>query len=176
MRKCKVCKTKFKPQYTTIQPTCSITCLIIYDKQQREKEYKARTRELRKNARNESHPWHIKECQRLFNRWVRVRDSSEGCISCGTCRMDIKYDAGHFLSVGSNPELRFHPDNCHKQCSKNCNTSLSGNVVNYRPRLIEKIGLERVEWLEGPHKAKHYTIPDLKGMIKDFKAKIKELE
>lgn len=70
-------------------------------------------------------------------------------------------NAGHFLSVGSAPELRFHPLNCNLQC-EHCNSFKSGNIGEYRPRLIDKIGLDKVEWLEGPHKPRKYTCEQLR--------------
>ena len=57
--------------------------------------------------------------------------------------------------------MRFEELNTHKQCMP-CNSHLSGNLINYRINLIKKIGLEAVEWLEGPHKPKKYTIENLK--------------
>ena len=50
----------------------------------------------------------------------------------------------------------------------------SGHLLGYRPGLIEKIGIEAVEWLEGPHEAKKYTIEELKAMTADYRAKTKE--
>ena len=79
--------------------------------------------------------------------------------------------AGHYRTVGAHPELRFEPDNVHKQCNRNCNKAKSGNLTEYRKNLVKKIGLKRVEYLEGPHKAKHYTIED----IKDIKKKYQQL-
>ena len=86
-----------------------------------------------------------------------------------------KYDAGHYRTVGSNPALRFKPLNCHRQCSP-CNTQLSWNIVNYRIALVKRIGAEAVDWLEGPHEAKKYTVEDLKAMTADYRAKTRELK
>lgn len=118
--------------------------------------------------------WYVKEAQKWFNKFIRLRDSSKPCISCGRNHKG-QYHAGHFLTTGAHPELRFEELNCHKQCSV-CNNHLSGNLINYRINLIKKIGIEKVEWLEGPHEAKHYTIDDLKEIIKTYKAKCKKLE
>jgi hypothetical protein len=79
------------------------------------------------------------------------------------------------MSVGGHSSLlRFHEDNCHKQSSFD-NNHKSGNLVEYRVRLIEKIGLERVEWLEGPHKPMKYTIDELKDLTKHYRKLNKEL-
>ena len=116
----------------------------------------------------------LKLCQIAFNAMIRIRDEFEPCISCGRST-GAKRNAGHYLSVGSHPELRFHEDNCHSQC-EHCNSWKSGNAVAYRIRLIEKIGLERVEWLEGPHEPAKWTIEELEAMTKEFRARKKQLE
>jgi hypothetical protein len=84
--------------------------------------------------------------------------------------------------VGSHPELRFDTDNCHRQL-KECNGgsgrfSKHGRVVSegYRQGIIERIGIERVERLEGPHEPKKYTIDELQALIKTYRAKKRELE
>ena len=85
------------------------------------------------------------------------------------------FDAGHYRSVGANPELRFEELNCNSQCVR-CNRELSGNVANYRINLLKKIGEENLAWLEGSHEPKRYKIDDLKEVIAKYKAKCKEVE
>ena len=114
-----------------------------------------------------------REAQAAFNAWVRARDAGMPCISCQRHHTG-QYHAGHYLSRGARPELAYEPDNCHKQCAP-CNTHLSGNVALYRGNLIKLIGLDRVEWLEGPHPAKHYSIEDLREIKELYKRKLKEL-
>jgi hypothetical protein len=54
---------------------------------------------------------------------------------------------------------------------------LSGNQLEYRKRLIKKIGVDRVEWLENnAHIPKKYSIEDLKEIITIYRKKIKELK
>ena len=46
----------------------------------------------------------------------------------------------------------------------------------YRINLVNKIGADKVAWLERQdHEAKKYTVEDCKEIIKYYKAKIKEL-
>jgi len=111
-----------------------------------------------------------------FNAMIRERDHDEACISCGRFDHQIpehhtggKWDCGHYLSVGSHRELRFEPLNTHKQC-KQCNRDKSGNAGKYRRGLIERIGLKMVEWLEGPHEPKRYTVEQLREMGETFRA------
>ena len=91
----------------------------------------------------------LAELQTAFNAWVRERDRGRPCISCGRQHQG-QWHAGHYLSVGARPELRFHPLNVWLQCAP-CNTHLHGNLILFRVNLIKEIGIEAVEWLEGPH-------------------------
>ncbi|MDF4205077.1 recombination protein NinG [Pseudomonas protegens] len=117
---------------------------------------------------------HLREAQAVFNEWVRLRDADLPCISCGR-HHDGQYHAGHYRTVGANPEIRFEPLNVWKQCAP-CNTHLSGNLVNYRISLLQRIGAEKLAWLEGPHPACKHTIEEIKAIKADYREKIKELK
>lgn len=117
----------------------------------------------------------MKEVQTVFNRFIRLRDKDEPCICCGRPATDeIQWHAGHFLTTGARPEHRFNENNCFKQTSY-CNNYLSGNVAEYRKRLIEKIGLATVEAMESDHDPKKYTIEDLKELKRYYANKCREL-
>tara|TARA_R110000824_G_scaffold327373_1_gene514244 strand:- start:278 stop:868 length:591 start_codon:yes stop_codon:yes gene_type:complete len=115
-----------------------------------------------------------KEAQPEFNRYIRLRDRGQPCISCQK-HTDRQIHAGHYFSVGSSPELRYVEANVHAQCSI-CNNHLSGNQINYRISLIKKIGLSKVEELEGPHDPAKYTREDIIAIKAKYKLKYKELE
>lgn len=176
-KKCAICDTPFTPFLST-QKVCGVSCAAQYARNARERletqEKKAdrkdtKERKLKLKSRAE---W-LKDAQIVFNKFIRMRDANEPCISCQR-HHEGQYHAGHYLSVGSHPELRFIELNCHKQCSA-CNNYLSGNIIKYRQNLILKIGLQTVEWLEGKHDAKKYTIDEIKDIISLYKAKIKAL-
>jgi len=177
---CKSCGAKFRPSLST-QKACGVQCALELAKKpenqavarkaiaQRERqEIQVRKQKLKSRAD------YVKEAQAVFNQWVRLRDEAQPCISCGRHHQG-KYDAGHYRTTAACPELRFDPLNVHKQCSP-CNTQLSGNIVEYRLELIRRIGQERVDWIEGPHEAKRYTIDDLKAIKAEYRAKIKHLK
>ena len=115
-----------------------------------------------------------REAQTAFNAWVRARDAGSACISCGRHHQG-QYHAGHYLSVGARPELRYEPLNVWLQCAP-CNTHLSGNAVLYRQALLAKIGQAQMEWLEGHHPTRHYTIDELKAIKADYTARARELQ
>jgi len=117
---------------------------------------------------------HLAELQDAFNAWVRLRDAGQPCISCGRPYGD-RWHAGHYRSVGSEPSLRFEPDNVHLQCPP-CNLHLCGNQAPYRVNLVKKIGLERIEWLDGPHEPKKYTVAEIQEMKAFYRAEIRRMK
>ena len=133
---------------------------------------KALTRQKRDKLKSKAQ--HAKEAQASFNAFIRLRDADQPCISCGRHHVG-QYHAGHFLSVGARPELRFEEWNVHKQCAP-CNTHLSGNAVLYRRALVAKFGAEFVEQLEGPHQPRRDTIEDLQNIKRIYTALTKKLK
>lgn len=177
-RKCKApgCDVRFQP-FNSFQKTCSPTCALAFARLEGEKaaRQEMRERKVRLKTRRE---W-LKEAQAAFNAYIRERDHDRPCISCGTFSAPGSrggdWDCGHYRSTGANPELRFCELNAAKQC-KRCNQHLSGNVVNFRIHLAERIGADRLAWLEGPHPAQRYTIDELKAIRDSYRAKRRELE
>ena len=127
----------------------------------------------RKEAIKSRSDW-AREAQTAFNAFIRARDEGLPCISCGRHHQG-QWHAGHYLSTGARPELRYTESNVHRQCAP-CNTHLSGNAVLYRISLIERIGLEEVERLEGPHPLPKWTPDDYKAIRDTYKKKLKELK
>ena len=174
---CRVCKAEYAPQKMG-QKVCSVACALALAISERGKAEKvAKVKEKREDAvkrdKLKSKAQFAKEAQTSFNAFIRERDIDLPCISCGRHHTG-QYHAGHFLSVGARPELRFCESNAHKQCSA-CNNYRSGNIALYRIALGNKIGTAMVEWLEGPHEPKKYTIDDLKEIKREYTAKAKEL-
>lgn len=187
-KKCRApgCGKHFRPTMTT-QKVCSIACAkaMAKDPKLQKIAAKAITKQAREDLKERREKLkdrreHIAEAQKVFNAYIRERDASLPCISCDSLPSDhdlvtgSRWDAGHYRSVGACPELRFEPLNVHRQCVK-CNRNLSGNAVEYRIRLVKRIGAEAVEWLEGPHKALRLTIEDLQAIKALYRHKLKNL-
>lgn len=125
----------------------------------------------------------IKEAQYFFNRFIRLRDirAGHGCISSGLPYTESGHltgggwDAGHYRSVGSAPHMRFVEDNVHLQ-SKRENKYNSGAAVDYRIRLIQRIGIERVEALERDQTTRNYTRDDVRAIRDTYRAKARALD
>lgn len=177
-RKCKACKVVFQPARTT-QSVCSPKCAQAWADTLKGQKLARANRAERKSLREaleraKTRGQHLKELQAAFNAWIRARDAGRPCISCGRFHQG-QWHAGHYRSVGSEPSLRFEPDNVHLQCAP-CNTHLSGNLIPYRANLIKKIGLERVEWIEGLHVPKKLTLPEILEMKTFYRAEVRRLK
>jgi hypothetical protein len=189
-RKCKVCKGEFVRR-NSLQTVCGPLCAVVWLRQVQAKVAKRNHREQRA-ARREGlvklrtvSDW-TKLARDQFNKFIRLRDADKPCISCGREHVEWtrggSWDCGHFRSVGAAPELRFEELNAHKQC-KSCNGG-SGKYARknhtvsaeYRVRLIERIGLAKVEWLEGSHEPKRYRIDELIAIRDLYRRKAKELK
>ncbi|MFG0466611.1 recombination protein NinG [Pseudomonas putida] len=119
---------------------------------------------------------YAKEAQAAINRYVRLRDAHLGCVSCDKpASWSGQWHCSHFRSVGAAPHLRFNLWNMNKSCSA-CNNFLSGNIMAYRPALIEKIGQEKVDWLECNNSLARHDIPYLKRLKAVFIKKSRRLE
>ena len=136
--------------------------------------------ERKKAFKDNDKPLREKAAQSSCNAYIRKRDAGEPCLSCkGKVNFNSYIggsgvNAGHYKSRGGHPALRFEELNIHVQCFR-CNVHLSGNIENYRINLIDKIGLDKVEWLEGPHEPKKYTCEQLKQIELTYKQKLSNL-
>lgn len=118
----------------------------------------------------------MRRAQAAVNAYIRARDSGQPCISCGKPDDGShQRHASHYRSVGGHQVLRFCELNIWASCSV-CNNYLSGNLVPFRAALVAKIGLDKVEFLEGPHEPKRYRKEDYQAIEAEYKAKLKELQ
>lgn len=167
---CKSCGKSFL-RFRTTQSVCSPACaqrsVMATRKAEREQ---TRARRLAVKPRSK---W-LAEAQQAFNAYIRARDEGLPCISCGRYHAG-SHDAGHYLTTGARPELRFHEQNVHRQCVP-CNRHLHGNLILYRAGLVKRIGLEAVEKLEGPHPQMHYSVDDLRIIKHTYRVKARELQ
>lgn len=176
---CRVCKSKYTPRSTT-QSVCSAPCAITLTKQnselQRKQAEASARREWNKRKADAKPLKHWEDLtQRVVNDYItKGRDVNEPCISCGTWET-VQWEAGHFRSRGAASHLRYNENNIHKQCHR-CNAELSSNAVQYRIRLVMKIGLENVLALENDNKPHRYTREELDAIRARYRAKLRELK
>lgn len=158
---------------------CSLPCSIARMDQLQEmrerdhlKEIRRKNKALKDKIKTYSE-WQ-KDLQKLVNKFVSLRDKGKPCISCDKPDTGVKRDAGHFWSQGGNPSVRFDLDNIHGQCV-HCNRDKHGNLLEYRPRLIERIGRERFDELEQRRNTPlKLQLSEIKDQIELFKQMIKD--
>lgn len=199
-KKCAVrnCRAPFIPKQS-FEKWCSPDCAVLIIKaaesekrlafEQRERrEIKVRKEALR------SHGWYVGEATKAVQGFRRLYELSigSGCMSCGKDQAQVQaeqgwktggaWDGGHYLSKGARPELRLVEQNIWLQC-KGCNGGSNkyarkGESVKngFRAGLIERIGLEAVDALEADHEPRKYSIPELKAIAAEYRAKQRELK
>ncbi|NHB94462.1 recombination protein NinG [Photorhabdus cinerea] len=187
-RKCKICCEWFMPKYSNIywcNPEHGAELAIKKrnrdrDKAERELKKKQQQELAEKKDKLKARKLAVKplsyfrnQAQQAFNAFIRERDKYQPCISCGRFH-NGQYHAGHYLTIKAHPELRFDEDNVHKQCAP-CNNHLSGNIINYKPCLIEKIGQERFNRLMSHHALPKWKRDDYEQIRDYYKEKLRSL-
>ena len=149
-RKCKECKD-YVSDFIKVPAGvfCNIDHAILFANN-KTKARKAKAWRTEKKARKDKSKtlaqW-LNELQVIVNKYVRLRDRNEGCISCDKpSTWGGQWHCSHYFSRGHSSSLRFNLWNMHKSCSV-CNSHLSGNIGEYTPRIISKIGEARYEYL-----------------------------
>ena len=149
---------------------------------QRESEKEGRQRRRAKRESFKTKAQWDKEAQSAFNRYIRIRDEGKPCVSCGNPLIGKSnyltgsaIDASHYRSRGAASHLKFNVFNVHSACTR-CNRQLSGNAVEYRIHLIERIGLDRVKRLESDNEPRRFDIPYLQRIKSIFTRRARALE
>ena len=172
-RKCKYCRQQFQP-YTTLQKNCfEPDCVTAWIQETKEKNWKKKKAKLKMDLMTIQD--YIKLAQQVFNKWINLRDKGLPCISCGK-PINGRVNASHYFNANNHWNVRFNEFNVHSSCIT-CNQYLSGNLIEYRSRLINKIGIEQLTLLElEANKTRKFTIDELKQIINKYKLKIKQHE
>jgi hypothetical protein len=172
---CKVCEKPFVKR-STLHTICSQRCVLRMPVIEKKAE-KAKDRAAKEALKTK--PQLLEEAQIAFRAWIRARDFGKPCICCGKYPKTTgaltggQWDGGHYRSRGACPELAFDERNCHAQL-KDCNTH-AWDVATYRANLIERIGLEQVEDLEGSHPAAKFSRDELREMRDRYRKLEREL-
>lgn len=138
-KKCKICKEKFTPKRSTLEPTCDeYSCKVAYAmiiveknkiaKKKEEKKKSISEKSLLKEKLKTISDWH-NELQKEINLIVRLIDKNHPCISSQR-PLGKSYDAGHLFGRQSNPHIRYHLFNIFAQ-SVHDNQWKSGNQLEF---------------------------------------------
>lgn len=186
---CEVCERVFVPDrmgQLVCRPACAMARVRNAKKAERE------SIRVRKDALK-SRADRLAEAKVAMQAMRRLEELAKGrgCMSCGRSRQEVEagewrpggyWDGGHFKSKGAFPELALEPLNIWLQC-KSCNAgsgkyARKGYTVNasFEANLAAAEGQALVDWLNGPHAPKHYDIDDLRAIVAQCKAKLKDLK
>ena len=170
--RCKNCKEKFE-QVRFNQKFClEPECVRVWVESEKAKQWKKTKQKAKLDLMTLSD--YLKLAQQVFNKFIRLRDKGQVCISCQ--KKPLKENAGHFFNANNHYNVRFDERNVNLQC-EHCNTYLSGNLIEYQRNLIHKIGIESYHELEADaRKTRKFTKDELKEIIQEYKKKCKEIE
>lgn len=154
MAKCKICKSKFIPKYSSLEPTCGeIDCKVkwaieVVNKQKQVKEKKIKQdwnkeKIVLKNTLKTLSEWK-KDLQTEINSIIREIDKGYPCIATNSTKG--KMNAGHYIGVGANSTLRFHLENIWLQ-SEHSNSWKSGDTIRYQQGIVNLYGKEYLEYM-----------------------------
>mgnify|MGYP000096938549 CR=1 FL=1 len=91
----------------------------------------------------------LAKAQKVFNAWIRARDSKEGYFTCIACFRTLPIDqmnAGHYVPVKGGSALRFNENNVNSIISKYVTKNIKFNfyetfLSEYDPKLRKARGV-----------------------------------
>ena len=119
-----------------------------------------------------------KELDTVFSQFIRWSNAdADGNVECYTCgiRKPVKQmQNGHFQSR-RHTSTRWHLQNCKPQCVA-CNMYRQGEQYKFGNKLVSEYGQEAIDELIILSKSSvKYSRIELTELIKEYKAKLKEL-
>lgn len=171
--KCKNCKSEFTPVRFNQKYCFDSFCVRVWVELEKEKQWKKKKKVLKDELQTVQEL--TKLAQVVFNKYIRIRDKAQPCISCGS-KLGSKFDASHYYSAGGHSNVRFDEDNVHASCVY-CNQFLHGNLLNYQIGIQQRIGADKlIELHAKAHETRKYTREELKEIIENYKQKINAIK
>lgn len=172
--RCKFCRERTSRVNELLHQECVAPWLAQHQEKKRKKQQaaaKAQAREeravtkQRKEKAKTTTEWED-ECRKIVQKIARLRDRNDGCISCDKpATWQGQWHGSHYRSHGAASAVQFHLWNINKACWI-CNKLYSGRIDQYEPRLIAKIGQDKVDWLKAQNQIVRHDV----GYYKRFKA------
>ncbi len=180
---CTICGRPFMRR-NSLQSVCGVRCATkVATSAKRERQEADRAQRLAFERRKEAAktlPRLRKEARDAFHAYIRARDYGKPCICCGKSMPWHEstpggyIDAGHFMSRGSCPELRWDEINTNAQL-KSCNRPNGTTRASFRAGMIERYGLAEVERLEGPNPPRRDRADDLREIRDTYRQKLRDM-
>lgn len=137
-KKCRVCKTSFKP-YRTTQVVCSAKCAAVEGKRKRERQAKRERQEFNRNDIR----WVKNKLQQTINEITRIIDTDLPCLATGTWG---QMQAGHVFSRGAHGQMRYNLHNIHRQSAYSNNKQSHDGLM--QEMLAKEFGEDYLEYLK----------------------------
>jgi len=174
MSRCKHCKEKFEPVKFLQKYCLKDECVRVWVESEKAKTWKKTKAKMKNDL--ETVQELIKVTQIIFNKYIRLRDKGQVCISCQKKLKEGNVDAGHMWSAGGHSNLRFNEFNVNAQCSRPCNKDKAGDINNYRLGFVERYGIEKLNEIDALAKIERkFSKEELKELIQIYKKKIKDI-
>lgn len=181
-RKCLNCKKRFEVKSDN-HVLCGFECYSVYQHNQQKKkrlqeEKKQKQEKAVEKEKSKTLTQYKTEAKQSFQKYIRLRDQDQPCISCGKYNC-TDWAGGHYFPAGVYSGMVFDERNCHKQCNSHCNKFRNGNLIEYRIGLVNRYGVEYVEQLESDaikRKDYKYTKQELIAKRLQYDLKCKEFK
>jgi len=158
-KKCKICKEKFTPKRSTLEPTCArYECRVDYAMIIVEKQKASRLKAQKRTAVEEKKKMTIdimsddkyrsSVLQPVINEIARLIDFGQPCIATENYG---KENGGHYISVGANRTICLHLHNIHIQ-SFESNHWKSGDTLKYQGGIRKVYGEDYLAFMDGLQK------------------------
>jgi hypothetical protein len=145
-RRCKICKVRFEPKYSAMQPTCNEpSCMAQHGRNEVARQEKEKVDAMKEKQKDV--PYFKKKLSEKVQAIARHLDFGKGCISCGKPPYGMVY-GGHRWAKGNYSQIRFDLHNINAQCYT-CNEGKSGNADGYVQGLRERYGEEYLQYVQG---------------------------
>jgi len=102
--KCKNCKQKFEPIRFNQKYCLESKCVRVWVESEKAKQWKKTKAKMKNDL--ETIQELIKATQIIFNKYIRLRDKGQVCISCQ--KKPLKENAGHFYNANNHWNVRSH--------------------------------------------------------------------
>ncbi len=165
------CQNEFK-QFNSLQKYCSASCKMICEVNKLAKKVKPLTKEdiFKYDYRNIKVSDLLIRAKKELQRWVKIRDRSEGCISCDK-KNSIEWHGGHCFKAEIYSGVELADINVHMQCP-HCNIDLQGNFEGFKNGLIKRYGnkfFDELEELANETRKKKWDAHELREITSKYR-------
>lgn len=178
MPRCRNCKEKFKPKYSSLEKFCAdksecINAAYQYAIQQREKAKKRQSAKQKLDFNWSDTKWLKSNLQKEINAIARSIDRGLPCLATGT---NGQIQAGHIYSRGAHSQMRYNFHNIHRQSAYSNNKQSHDGLM--QERLSEEYGDDYLAFIRDMRglEVQKWTIAQLGSALKIARMEFRNLE